>query len=342
MTSSMQIPAGLIDGSPSLDTQPSESHPTGIMPYDEVCRTLVRPAYVRAGLAYDLADESRPRKRSERLAACRSGAWFVVHTETREVRVRSEYCGLRWCPMCQKLKRHIITENVAEWIQKQNQVRLITLTLKHSHNDLTPQINHLMESWSRLRRHKAWREHCTGGIFFLQITRNAEKGEWHPHLHILATGSYLAHGTLKVLWAQASRGSSICDIRKAYKPSECVKYVARYATCPADLCAMGLSEAVEVILACDGRKVAGTFGSARGCRLSYKKPEGPDQFKLVCSFMHGQIGATHDESYRELWQCWMNKTPLPITWCAVDEVDMTATPPPESIEEPIRYLWDSA
>ncbi len=340
MTSLPQIPIQTPDLPPSLDHIPSESRSKPVMNYAEVCRRLVSDQFYRAMAAYDLADESRPRKRTERLGDCRSGAWFVVHSETREVRVRSSHCGLRWCPMCQKLKRKIITENVGNWIKAQKTCRLVTLTFKHSQNTLESQLTSLLEAWRRLRRLKVWKEHMTGGIFFVQITFNPDRQEWHPHLHILTTGSYLAHGTLKVLWAEASRGSSICDIRKAVDPDKCVDYVARYATSAASLTAMPCDRAAECIRACDGRKLAGTFGSARGVRLCWHRPDEPDKWKMLTRFTHAQICSLRDLAYAELWQCWMNNKPLPIEWIPPDEEKDEPPVIASAVEEPIRYLWD--
>lgn len=339
MTLTTQIPSGLIDGSPSLDHISSESHPERDVTYAGLCRTLALNQYQKAKRLYAKVDELTGKSYSDRLDQCRSGAWFVYNTETREVRVRSSHCHLRFCPMCNKAKRALIQENLLPVLESAPNLRFMTLTLKHSYNDLGAQIDALLESWARLRRHKEFRRMVRGGVFFVQITRNKEAEQWHPHLHILLTGVYFPHATLKNLWFTASKGSSIVDIRKAIDREKSCEYVARYATQCADLLPLSDDEGVSLIRSVRGRKLAGTFGSFRGVRLTFKKPDGPDNWTPVQSFVAVIVGRTKMSELQILYNCWLNRQPLPPDWCMPSEDTEPTTNPDDRVPEPIRYLF---
>lgn len=43
----------------------------------------------------------------------------------------------------------------------------------------------LLDAWKKLRRMKRWKALVLGGLVSIELTRNSERGSWHPHLHAI-------------------------------------------------------------------------------------------------------------------------------------------------------------
>lgn len=49
-------------------------------------------------------------------------------------------------------------------------------------------------------RHRA----IPGGVYTLEVTRNAARGDWHPHLHVLMDAPWIEHAEMREQWARAT------------------------------------------------------------------------------------------------------------------------------------------
>jgi hypothetical protein len=152
--------------------------------------------------------------------------------------------------------------------QPDGRYRFITLTLKHSKQPLAFQIQKLYSSFKKLRNSKAWKLSQNGGAALLEVKYNPEKGEWHPHLHIISEGYFLDKRDLAEQWQKATGDSCIVDIRAMKDGDEVAHYVTKYV-------AKGTSPSVwdtasaaqEWILASRGVRTLATFGTWRGFKL---------------------------------------------------------------------------
>jgi len=114
-------------------------------------------------------------------------------------------------------------------------LRFLTLTLKHSDAPLRDQLDRLYRCYRELRRHPSYRAHVWGGIATLEVERNAETGQFHPHLHILIDGTYWPHPSLKAAWHQVTGDSFIAHIKAVPSRLKIARYIAKYASKPAKL-----------------------------------------------------------------------------------------------------------
>ena len=139
------------------------------------------------------------KNRSVRMMMCSNYLVFgdVVNPETGEVAKKlraANFCRDRLCPMCQWRKSLVTFTQLS---QIMNRIDLdhpgefvpvmLTLTMKNVPSDMLGwAITLILHAWSRMMNSKfkrrPWRV-CAGWFRALEITYNAETGEWHPHIH---------------------------------------------------------------------------------------------------------------------------------------------------------------
>lgn len=219
-----------------------------------------------------------------RLTNCRSLAMFQRHEETGKVKVSSEHCGLRWCPLCAKSRQGRIMNEVSEWFKKVRKPVLLTLTLKHTTAPLKHQVYHLYKDFKKLRQRKLFRKKSRGGIWFFHIKRSKSDGLWHPHLHCLMDSDFIAKKALSALWVKITGGSHVVHLKTVDNPQNSVAHAARYAGEPCDVSTMSIDDGQEVYYAMHGKRLCGTWGTGRSMDL--RKPKDPDskQWKSVGSW----------------------------------------------------------
>lgn len=175
--------------------------------------------------------ELSPAQRS-RFEQCGSDAWIQREYHTGRLRVTSKTCKLRFCPACraklarvtrQRVDGALRTHKVTAW-------RFVTLTLRHSKKPLREQLQHLRQSFRRLRQRKRWKAHVRGGIAVIELTRNHKTQSWHPHLHCVVAGTYFPQPRLSAEWLIASRTSCVVDVRSVWSIESATDYLCKYLT----------------------------------------------------------------------------------------------------------------
>ena len=234
---------------------------------------------------------------------CRTDAWVVQHEDTLELRIASRKCNQRWCPMCQKTKRWIITSSVREWANRQKHLKFLTFTLKSSADSVEDQVARIYKSFIKLRRTAFFRNKVRGGVWFFQVTVNKSTGLWHPHVHVLVDADYIPKRLLKNAWHKITLDSHIIDIRKVSNPEKAAEYVARYATVPADLLQCTVAQGSALIIGLKGRRMCGCFGSARGLALRPTSQDEPYSWRKVVSYFAMKVGAKFDPFIEMIERC---------------------------------------
>ena len=273
---------------------------------------LLKPrmdSYVRALEIYAAVDGTFGGKFSSRLQECRRYAWFVQHETTKKLRVMSSRCKLRWCPICRDVSRMITTTAVDKWLQVQKYPKMITLTMKHSDDPLQLQIKRLYESFRKLRRRAYFQRLITGGVWFFQLKYNEGSEEWHPHIHCLVAGKFLPHARLKGLWHEITGDSTIVDIRPVKDLENASSEVARYATSPADLTRMPLEQATDVYYATKGRRICGSWGTAKKVTLKPTPQDDQSDWIKVADFYFVNVQKEYDPTAMDFWKAYKRDKP---------------------------------
>jgi hypothetical protein len=173
-------------------------------------------------------------RKREKFQTCGQDAWVQWSVSRQQARISSLTCGLRFCPACQRRRAAKIAARIALMVGSagKSNVRFITLTLKHGNAPLEDQVRSLRKSFKLLRAKPIWARHVVGGFAVIEITRNNETHHWHPHLHVLAIGSYIPQAGLSTAWWSVTHTSKIVDIRQVRRTADAVRYITKYLTKP--------------------------------------------------------------------------------------------------------------
>lgn len=288
----------LLDNKVTSDQLPNEAS------YHDWKVSLSPDRWQRAAQTYSYLDARDNTRRYERFRKCRSMAWFARHVETGLVRVLSNGCKLRWCPLCADGTRAFVTRQVLEWLKHQPQPKFLTLTLKHSAAPLGFQVDNLYKFFRQLKKSSLWRKHVTGAIWFFQVKLSSRDSCWHPHLHLLLNSSYIPQNRLSSLWKRITQTSCIVDIRAVNNQQRAAEYVARYCSASADLLKMPFNAAVDCVSELHGRRLCGTQGAARGVRLRTSTPTKAGEWKNIGSWWSVSRSRASCGDAREIWRAW--------------------------------------
>jgi hypothetical protein len=224
----------------------------------------------RAQVRTALAAAGTPTRQLEAFEQCGSECLVLYSQEAKKYKLASNTCKCRHCEPCAKSKANLLAANLRSKLEKSpaGRYRFVTLTLRHSDAPLTDQIKRLQKSFKKLRTTKLWKSSQKGGCAILEIKWKKESRRWHPHLHVIAEGSYLQQAALSGAWLAATGDSPIVDIRALNNERDAAHYVAKYMS-------KGTNNevwcdpqaAVEWVSAMRGTRSAATWGSWRGYKL---------------------------------------------------------------------------
>jgi len=150
-----------------------------------------------------------------------------------------------------------------------------------------------------------------GGLWFFHLKLSKPSGQWHTHIHCLLDAEYYPQYYLREAWRAVTGGSYIVDIRPIRNPNKAANDAARYAARPGTLTPLSLSQRLEVYHSFHGRRLCGTFGTAKGVPLKPPKFEHPELWENV-----GRIstvkGLRHQSAAaKAIYDAEWFRTPLP-------------------------------
>lgn len=216
------------------------------------------------------------------------------NTNPPKYRIRTNKCRDRFCEACAGEKRRLISANLTRQLPNQR-LRLITFTLKSSATALGNQLDRLYESFRKLRRRKPFRNKITGGVAFFEVTINPTTHLWHPHLHVICSGTYLQQRELQRHWHDITTDSYIVDVRLILNPAHAGGYVAKYASKSLPSGVWQNSKHLdEAIFELSHRRTFQTFGTWKNLHLS-KHPEDDTQWETIGPLAYFLIQAEHHD-----------------------------------------------
>lgn len=275
------------------------------------------------------------------LSECREHAYFARDKATGEVKIMTDSCRQRWCPMCAGQKAKFAKESTRRWVESLDKPRFLTLTLRHCEESLKSQIEFLQDCFRRLRYRAFWKRNVTGGIWFLQVHRSKHDQCWHPHFHILLDGNYMEAAEISALWDLVTFGSPVINIKQVKDPENAADYVARYSSRPARLVDMPLSDRIEMITALHGKRLSGTFGTAKTVTLTPPKIENTSEWQQIGYFDEIVQDAASNPVARQILDAWESEEPLTEEiFSAYTGIDMSK---PDIVWKPpevVQYTMD--
>jgi hypothetical protein len=268
--------------------------------------------YENAEELYYMATGRESSKHCKRLNMCGSSAMFLCHKESGMIKVASSACHLRFCPICAKKRANEVTERITQWLEKTENPRLITLTIKHTKKPLREQLDNLIACWRKLYKSEQWKEYVTAGVWVIQITYNRKRCEWHPHLHILTVGKFFPVDILRKVWCRITGGSFVVDIRGLGQAKEAAKYVGRYVGRACNLGDIPKKHWVELYWSLNGKRLFGEFGTGRGEEklLVRTKRSDLDEWEKIGFFEDIIKSLSFDRDSQLIYRAWKTGEPL--------------------------------
>ena len=115
---------------------------------------------------------------------------------------------------------------------------------------------------------------------------------------------------LSARWEKITNGSKIVDLKLVRDPDETAQYVARYSARPAQLKQYPLELRVEIYIAMHRRRLAGTWGTAKGVSLSPPTSVESDKYEKVGTW-NTITCLEHDvDDAKSILDAWRNHKPL--------------------------------
>lgn len=274
--------------------------------YRKFCVTHCQAELEATRSAYESFDNAHHGSHLESLDSCRTGAWFARNRITGKVRVLSSSCKLRWCPMCSSTRRWFLTQEVSSWLKTAKKPKFLTLTLAHTTAPLEQQVIHLYKCFRKYRKLKIMKQNVEGGVWFFQIKKSDSDNLWHPHLHCVIDSEYISKFDLSAAWAAITITSNIIDIRKIDDCDSAAQEVARYASRPSMLADLEEADRLELLESLHGRRLVGTWGTARSISLRPSKPPDADDWINVGTW--GLVVTLIRDDYRAaaIWNAFKN------------------------------------
>jgi len=294
----------------SLEARETSRRTPAFTTYRSRCLKGIERKFSLVEALYTTVDVLDSKNFFSRLSDCRQSAFFVRHEETGEVQVRSKHCGLRWCPMCAASRQAWIAGECERWFAKVTQPRLVTLTMKHTNALLADQVNALYDHFRKFRKRKFFADRTKGGVWFFHIKKSHKDHKWHPHLHCLVDSDFLEHKRISELWHKITGDSKIVHIKAVTNPTNSVKHAARYSAEPCDLGDHSEIDALEVYYALHGRRICGTWGTARMISFRPKPREDKESWKQIGSWDLVVELKDSDETAAAIWKAYNLEKPL--------------------------------
>ena len=173
-------------------------------------------------------------------------------------------CRDRLCPLCSAARGRESGKRTAALVATMDSARFITLTVPHRDRLLRDQLDQVMDMFRELRKTETWKHYVRGGVWALEITFNAETMQWHPHIHVIADGTYFPQPELKAEWSRIIGEEPIVDVRAVHSRRDAAFYIAKYVSKTVDLDTWTEVQIREYADAMHRRRTIHTFGNCHG------------------------------------------------------------------------------
>lgn len=246
-----------------------------------------------------LDEEADPlAKLADKLEDCCRTPHVMVDEHTAEFALKEYRCKSRLCVRCGKDRANKLRAKLRPMVKEMDSPRLLTFTLVSSNDPLRDQLQRLTKCFAKLRRTKTWKAHFTAGFYCIEVTHNRRTDQWHPHIHAVCDGRFIAQKKLSGLWYKMTGDSNIVDVRMAHSKESAVRYVTKYVT---------KTQTAEYI---PDHRIADWASSIKGLRF-------------INTF--GGLKSPPDElNDRESWEGYTSLTPLSVIEAKIRDGDPVA------------------
>lgn len=215
------------------------------------------------------------RRGAHRIAACCDGASFFIDPATAKITPWLSRCRHRICPYCSRTRSAHVARQLLAILNPMKAPRHFVLTVKSIDKPLDDQLRTLRHDFARIRRRKFWQNAVAGGAYVIDITLNLKTLLWHPHIHIIADGTYFPQKLLRKLWHQITGSAEIVWVEAVHDYAGAARELAKYLGVPAGIDDLPPNKLRDYVQAVSGQRMLQTFGNVHGLKLDDTHPPEP-------------------------------------------------------------------
>ncbi len=138
-------------------------------------------------------------------------SWWCARTgevginTTGEVELKHRYCKQRWCTICAANKTAELIHSYKPSLEQLQSPKFVTLTRRNVQNEnLLNSINGMYSTFRGIAKSAQKVGLSAPGIRTMEITYNPERGDYHPHYHIITDYDFASF--ILAEWMQRMRG----------------------------------------------------------------------------------------------------------------------------------------
>jgi len=187
--------------------------------------------------------------------------------ECGTVRVFPPRCGLRWCPLCMPAHGARQLARLLGMVKHCGMSKTLTLSVESDHS-LPLAFKRLMDAWGKFSASKEYRAHYSASVVVIEFTWGVEFG-WHPHLHVMAAGTFWQQEAMAGKWVQCAKGranSASQWVQEIKSHERLARYLCKYLTKGVEKLAetLPMLQLAQLIEFTWGRRLLRSYGEAYG------------------------------------------------------------------------------
>lgn len=266
-----------VDPGASLVTYETNRHPLECQSHSQLSihRTVDRP---RRAIVEALWNSTNAvlHRRSMKMGFCCVSPTLFAERGVRPICVAG-YCRDRLCPTCMAMRASRIRCRLTALVCSMNAPRFLTLTTRDDERPLSERLKEITDAVRRLRRTKAWKQHVRGGVMVWEVTHNAAKKTWHPHVHLIVDGEFWEQRLIRAEWCAQLNGDGGVHIQACNDRVKTARYIAKYLAKASEVSLWPAEAICEFATAMHRQRLIATFGKSHAVNvdLADKEPEPP-------------------------------------------------------------------
>jgi len=224
-------------------------------------RKRTRNKFITNGLVYRLVDL--------KFSPLRKSYWNTFHC-TRDlsqdgIQLSGHYCNNRWCNQCNRIRTAKLINGYGKQLKELYDPYFVTLTVPNCRaEDLKATIELMHKRFKQLRDRMRKAGTPVVGIRKLECTYNAERGDYHPHYHLIVSAEWIAwqvQNDWLAYWPGTAAAAQDCRPADETSINELFKYFTKLVTKQKGKSAAFHPESLDVIFqAMRGKRVFQPMG----------------------------------------------------------------------------------
>jgi hypothetical protein len=237
-----------------------------------LCKSMVSRIHSGVSKIHTQEQKIRLAEKAESLDGCHEVETVKLCTGCRKVTRFWNKCNLLYCPQCSPGIASDRLKALAWWVDSLKKPKHLVLTLRNVPRLTKGYVSQAKKWLGRFRRCKLFAG-VEGGLWAMEIT-NKGRG-WHLHFHLVIEAPWMDVRQISERWSKTTKGAGevvwIEDASRGGLRANLPRYVTKYTGKGFKLHEWDGDKLCEFLLAMDGGRTFGVFGSLLSKRGDWKQ-----------------------------------------------------------------------